>query len=77
MTDTTDDLVKRLRAFDWRGKVRTATAHEAADRIEFLEEWVEANTRKIDRYWKALKLIADQGGQTESRIARAALGDTQ
>jgi hypothetical protein len=49
----------------------------AADRIEFLNEWVEAHTRKIDRYWKALKLIADQGGQTESRIARAALGDTQ
>ncbi len=38
----TDNLVKRLRAFDWRGKVRTATAHEAADRIEALHEKLAA-----------------------------------
>lgn len=36
-----------------------ALNEDAADRIEFLEEWVEAHTRKIDRYWKALKRIAD------------------
>jgi len=30
------DLIERLRNFDWRGKIRTATAHEAADRIAAL-----------------------------------------
>lgn len=31
------DLIERLRGYDWRGKERTRTAHEAAGLIEALQ----------------------------------------
>ena len=48
MTDEAKALVERLRTFDWRGKVRTATAHQAADLIE-------TQAREIERLRGVLK----------------------
>lgn len=58
----TDDLIKRLRKFDWRGKVRTATAHEAADRIEALTAENERLTEAYNSLGnKAVEQVAKMG----------------
>ena len=75
MTDEAKALVERLRKFDWRGKVRHATAHQAADLIE-------TQARENERLRVALQGISEFGGRHPGHgyschlLARAALGES-
>ena len=75
MTDEAKALVEKLLRFDWRGKVRTATAHQAADLIE-------TQAREIERLRGDLEVARKEAGSNYrvalawERTARAALGDS-
>lgn len=53
MTNEAKALVEKLLRFDWRGKVRTATAHQAADLIK-------TQAREIERLRGVLQYYTDK-----------------